>query len=164
MKRFLAMLAIVLCMIPSIVVAHSGGTDSSGGHHDYNNVSGLGSYHYHHGYGPHLHENGICPYDNTSSSSSDVVKINSSNTETLPQQAERLAKIFGYVDGDKYDKIVEQNKKLKYQNEQLEGSVKTHKYAIVIIIVISLIIVYYMYRRGNVLYESGVEDGEKKIK
>ena len=66
MKRFLAMLAIVLCMIPSIVVAHSGGTDSSGGHHDYNNASGLGSYHYHHGYGPHLHENGVCPYDEPS--------------------------------------------------------------------------------------------------
>ena len=44
--------------------AHSGRTDSHGGHHDYKNASGLGSYHYHHGYPAHLHENGICPYDN----------------------------------------------------------------------------------------------------
>lgn len=50
--------------------AHSGGTDSQGGHHDYNNVSGLGSYHYHHGMGPHLHPNGVCPYASASESPS----------------------------------------------------------------------------------------------
>lgn len=45
------------------VFAHSGRTDSSGGHHDNNNVSGLGSYHYHcGGYPAHLHEYGYCPY------------------------------------------------------------------------------------------------------
>lgn len=43
--------------------AHSGRTDSSGGHRDNRNRSGLGSYHYHHGYGPHLHPNGVCPYE-----------------------------------------------------------------------------------------------------
>lgn len=47
--------------------AHSGRTDSNGGHHDYNNVSGLGDYHYHHGHSAHLHTNGICPYDSSSS-------------------------------------------------------------------------------------------------
>ncbi len=46
-----------------VVEAHSGRTDSSGGHHDYNNVSGLGSYHYHCGGHPaHLHSGGSCPY------------------------------------------------------------------------------------------------------
>lgn len=45
------------------VEAHSGRTDSSGGHHDYNNVSGLGPYHYHcGGYPAHLHPGGVCPY------------------------------------------------------------------------------------------------------
>ena len=38
------------------------GTDSNGGHHDYNNASGLGDYHYHHGYSAHLHKDGVCPY------------------------------------------------------------------------------------------------------
>ena len=52
--------------------AHSGRTDSSGGHHDYNNVSGLGTYHYHHGFGPHLHPNGVCPYTDYSYSDSSV--------------------------------------------------------------------------------------------
>lgn len=44
--------------------AHGGRTDSHGGHRDNKNASGLGSYHYHcGGYPPHLHENGVCPYD-----------------------------------------------------------------------------------------------------
>jgi len=51
-------------------IAHSGGTDSAGGHRDNKNVSGLGYYHYHHGYGPHLHPNGICPYVKKSSETS----------------------------------------------------------------------------------------------
>lgn len=51
--------------------AHSGRTDSSGGHHDYRNASGLGFYHYHCGGHPaHLHPNGVCPYSNSGSSSS----------------------------------------------------------------------------------------------
>lgn len=45
------------------VYAHQGRTDSSGGHRDNRNVSGLGSYHYHCGGHPaHLHTNG-CPYE-----------------------------------------------------------------------------------------------------
>ena len=43
---FVMVLALVL--IPTEISAHSGRTDGAGGHHDYNNVSGLGSYHYHH--------------------------------------------------------------------------------------------------------------------
>ena len=54
---------LLLCATP--LYSHSGRTDSSGGHRDNNNVSGLGSYHYHHGYGPHLHPNGVCPYAST---------------------------------------------------------------------------------------------------
>lgn len=43
--------------------AHQGRTDAQGGHHDYKNKSGLGSYHYHcGGHEAHLHPNGVCPY------------------------------------------------------------------------------------------------------
>ncbi len=46
-----------------IAEAHSGRTDSNGGHRDNKNKSGLGSYHYHcGGYPAHLHPNGVCPY------------------------------------------------------------------------------------------------------
>lgn len=48
---------------------HSGRTDSSGGHKDNKNESGLGSYHYHcGGYPAHLHTNGVCPYSSSLSS------------------------------------------------------------------------------------------------
>ncbi|MDO5338351.1 MAG: YHYH domain-containing protein [Eubacteriales bacterium] len=47
----------------TVVEAHSGRTDGSGGHHDNRNASGLGSYHYHCGGHPaHLHTGGVCPY------------------------------------------------------------------------------------------------------
>lgn len=59
-KIIVLICAILLCSQP--IIAHSGRTDSSGGHRDNKNASGLGYYHYHHGYGPHLHPNGICPY------------------------------------------------------------------------------------------------------
>lgn len=38
--------------------AHSGKTDSSGGHYNHS----TGEYHYHHGYPAHDHHNGKCPY------------------------------------------------------------------------------------------------------
>ena len=63
-------LVFVVCIsMSALALGHSGRTDKYGGHHDNKNVSGLGSYHYHHGYGPHLHPNGVCPYSGNSSSS-----------------------------------------------------------------------------------------------
>lgn len=59
-------LSLMLIMTPMASFAHSGRTDMYGGHHDYQNASGLGSYHFHHGMGPHLHPGGVCPYDSPS--------------------------------------------------------------------------------------------------
>lgn len=60
--------------------AHSGRTDSSGGHKDNKNKSGLGSYHYHCGGNPaHLHTNGVCPYSSSSSSSKSSTSSSSSS-------------------------------------------------------------------------------------
>ncbi|MDO5555683.1 MAG: YHYH domain-containing protein [Clostridia bacterium] len=64
-------LSVILIFTGSITFAHSGRTDSNGGHKDNQNKSGLGSYHYHCGGNPpHLHTNGVCPYSSSSSSSS----------------------------------------------------------------------------------------------
>lgn len=52
---FIVMAAAILT-VP--VLAHSGRTDSSGGHWDRSN----GTYHYHHGYPAHQHPDGVCPY------------------------------------------------------------------------------------------------------
>lgn len=71
------------------VEAHSGRTDMFGGHHDYKNKSGLGYYHYHHGYPAHLHKDGICPYGgvNNSSSTSSTTKSNTASTNTTNSNA-----------------------------------------------------------------------------
>lgn len=60
MKRVITFLfsLLLLLSISTIAFAHSGRTDSNGGHHDYTN----GGYHYHHGYPEHQHPNGECPY------------------------------------------------------------------------------------------------------
>lgn len=71
-KKIISILFIALSviLIGANSYAHSGRTDSSGGHKDNKNKSGLGSYHYHCGGHPaHLHTNGVCPYSSSSSSS-----------------------------------------------------------------------------------------------
>lgn len=62
MKRYgkkllslLGVVALLVCVTPA-GLAHSGGTDSHGGHY------GPDGYHYHHGYGAHQHPGGYCPY------------------------------------------------------------------------------------------------------
>lgn len=68
MKKFLILACVAILCLPLFIfaaVAHSGRTDSNGGH--YNSVTG--GYHYHHGYPAHQHYDldgdGVidCPYD-----------------------------------------------------------------------------------------------------
>jgi len=80
MLKKIAAVFISLLLLVSVAQAHSGRTDSSGGHRDNQNASGLGSYHYHHGYGPHLHPGGICPYTAIKVSS---IKVETSQTEVF---------------------------------------------------------------------------------
>ena len=78
-----------MVLMSTSVAAHPGRTDASGGHHDYKNRSGLGSYHYHCGGNPpHLHLGGVCPYGNNSTTAqpaytppSPSVRISSHPTE-----------------------------------------------------------------------------------
>ena len=97
-KLLCAILVIVtLFAVTTTCYAHSGNTDSKGGHRD-----SSGSYHYHHGYPAHQHTGGVCPYDYddktssgsgyssnssytpsyTTSSSSSKSSSNSSNTSS----------------------------------------------------------------------------------
>lgn len=91
-KTKIILIILTILSIISIGVnayAHSGKTDSSGGHKDNQNKSGLGSYHYHCGGHPaHLHTNGVCPYSSSSSSSksntSSSSKSSTKTTSTVP--------------------------------------------------------------------------------
>ncbi len=69
------------------VEAHSGKTDSSGGHKDNQNKSGLGDYHYHCGGNPaHLHTNGYCPYD-----PEDTIVINSYRSSRMLGESQEVS-------------------------------------------------------------------------
>ena len=64
MKQILCVVLCVLILLLLFTVsisAHSGRTDSSGGHYDHSS----GEYHYHHGESAHQHPNGKCPYDSS---------------------------------------------------------------------------------------------------
>lgn len=80
---------LLLTIIYSNIFAHSGRTDSNGGHKDNKNISGLGSYHYHCGGHPaHLHTNGVCPYSaNTSNvvtKTNNVQSVQNKSVSTTP--------------------------------------------------------------------------------
>ncbi len=77
-KKLIAVaMSITMISVGSFSYAHSGRTDSSGGHRDNKNKSGLGSYHYHcGGYPAHLHNNGGCPYTGGGSSSGTTTSVN----------------------------------------------------------------------------------------
>lgn len=72
MKKIMVSILMIM-LLSNISIAHSGKTDSSGGHYD----SSTGEYHYHHGYSAHQHPNGICPYE----TSSDNGNIEEATTE-----------------------------------------------------------------------------------
>lgn len=120
---------------PAVTVfAHSGRTDSNGGHRDNRNVSGLGSYHYHcGGYPAHLHENGVCPYASVSdtgsspeSGSADANTANSSSPagfvskHTIKKVQKRLNKLgynCGKADGVMGSKTKKALKKFQKDND-----------------------------------------------
>lgn len=87
-------IAIAMPLTTQLAFAHGGRTDSSGGHRDNKNASGLGSYHYHCGGHPaHLHNGGVCPYSGTSSSSGGSSSSSSnSNSNTSSQESVIAAK------------------------------------------------------------------------
>ena len=88
-KIRLCLFIVTLCIIivPMTAFGHSGRTDSSGGHRDNQNKSGLGYYHYHCGGNPpHLHPGGVCPYGsgynaNTYSKPTPSITINNPPSE-----------------------------------------------------------------------------------
>ena len=84
MKRIIVLL-LILSTLAGVAFAHSGKTDSAGGHH----VGGTSEYHYHHGYPAHQHTNGECPYDfdDKTGSSSGSSSSGSSKPEPKPSSS-----------------------------------------------------------------------------
>jgi hypothetical protein len=80
-KFYKIQLGVALLILLSItkVYAHSGRTDSAGGHH----VRGTSEYHYHHGMSAHDHDGNKCPYDNIMLQGLDNGNVNIGDTATL---------------------------------------------------------------------------------
>lgn len=72
-------MGLIVTSLATPVSAHSGRTDSNGGHR----VSATGEYHYHHGYSAHQHPNGVCPYSSKSTVEANTsTKSNTSTAQT----------------------------------------------------------------------------------
>lgn len=114
MKKLISLFILILiaCFLIVPSYAHSGKTDANGGHHDYYNISGLGSYHYHHGYPPHLHENGTCPYDFV-----DITSSSGGGGNTSDYKAKYLEV------KEKYDNLNNAYNKLESENNDLEAKI-----------------------------------------
>lgn len=86
-KAYLLVILALSLTLPS-ASAHSGGTDSSGGHTNHS----TGEYHYHHGYPAHQHPNGVCPYESTNAnnSSSDSSDGSSNSDGSLNRYVESV--------------------------------------------------------------------------
>jgi hypothetical protein len=67
------------------IFSHGGDTDRYGGHYQ----RSTGTYHFHHGMGPHDHPNGQCPYDQP------VVKSTPSEPEQPSWTTNIIAMIIG---------------------------------------------------------------------
>lgn len=82
LKTRLFTVALVALILLSVTAqAHSGKTDSKGGHH----VSSTGEYHYHHGYPAHDHDNGICPYESSSKNTTTKSTPKPTSAPTTPK-------------------------------------------------------------------------------
>ena len=89
-KKILVLLLVFCFLFSSVCFAHSGRTDSNGGHKDNKNASGLGSYHYHcGGYPAHLHTGGVCPYSGGGSTSSSSTSSSSSSSSTTTKTVQK---------------------------------------------------------------------------
>ena len=131
------LLAATIALTPGASLAHGGRTDKNGGHRDNKNTSGLGSYHYHHGYGPHLHKNGKCPYNNKvktnsnsskkSTSSKKIASSSTSSNSSLTKKVQAKLNKLGYncgtPDGSMGPKTVSAIKKFqKAKGLKVDGS------------------------------------------
>lgn len=79
MKKLLSVLLCLILLLALPAAAHSGRTDSNGGHTDHS----TGEYHYHHGYPAHQHPSGVCPYDHSSKKTESSGQTSASSGEVV---------------------------------------------------------------------------------
>lgn len=95
MKKFIILTTIIVLILSFSVVsfAHSGRTDSNGGHMNHS----TGEYHYHHGKPAHQHSNGRCPYDDDSVETNYSSVVNTPSSISHTNSDDDDDKPFGFV-------------------------------------------------------------------
>ena len=154
-KKVLLSLLLIICITCIFTTfAHQGRTDGNGGHRDNNNVSGLGSYHYHcDGYPAHLHSNGYCPYTSTGYSSSNYTSSSDDYDEGYNDgYAKGSTKGYdkGYDEGydEGYDKAYDVGYKAKSEEIASERQKETTLFLISLgVIVVIVLLVKFIKRR-----------------
>lgn len=140
MKKFLTAFSIIILIGSSLIFAfaHSGRTDSSGGHYN----RSTGEYHYHHGYSAHQHENGVCPYDfddKTGSSSGSSSGLLSAETYRKYWQdaKEEISEL--------EEELAEENNKSKEfekQLSELKETLSEYKFFLIVAIIAVLVSIF----------------------
>lgn len=97
--------------------AHSGRTDSKGGHYN----RSTGKYHYHHGYPEHQHPNGVCPYSYNNNSNNNAVT--SPETIANDTEQEETTGVQGTIDDYTYDFDTFTFETFSYETVYLDGKV-----------------------------------------
>lgn len=153
LKRFIFLFAALVVSLSTffVVLAHSGGTDSDGGHYngDY--------YHYHHGYPAHQHVDGVCPYDsqlnNSGSAYPDVVSITKSdktiivNSDKLrydPYKAYRQSVINAAASSPSWEGFVPES-----NNAVSSDSQNTSLFCLILVIVVLILFLYLLSYASN---------------
>ncbi len=114
MKKIVVLLIIFMSLF-TISFAHSGRTDSNGGHYD----RSTGEYHYHHGYPAHQHNaDGSCPYETNS-----VVENTTEDSDTgelkINNNSDGIIKILQSQVEEKDNKISELESKIKEKDNKI---------------------------------------------
>lgn len=91
-RIFLVLVVSLLSLLTIGVLAHSGGTDSSGGHWNHS----TGEYHYHHGKPAHQHYEGVCPYSAEESTPSEDTST-STTTTMIRKIAKKIIAVLGFL-------------------------------------------------------------------
>ncbi len=169
-KGFFALIVTTcLCLSCGLVVfAHPGGTDEYGGHYDQE----TGDYHYHHGYPPHSHTNGTCPYDfddktgwNSGSSSGSTVQTttNPSVTTTKPQSATVS------TTGPVWDPYLRPDRQSTTTSEQTEDKNDPGTYVLIVILliicvipIVAFVLIYNYLFKSDIVYTQNKKTTELK--
>lgn len=149
MKKIVLLFVLFISII-SISFAHSGRTDSSGGHYN----RSTGEYHYHHGYSAHQHQNGICPYESDNSEVADttegLLKVNDDDSQYINGLNEKISNLENQIYakettiGELNKKIIDKNKEI----EELKREQESWNY-IIGFIIICLIVYIFIKRNKN---------------